>query len=120
MQTLFKHILRFQLPLLSFNVLRDFFSNQSHSIRLLQTRSPYLLCLDEVLNSTERNVSSLTRFRWHYMRGLQDRLGVGHPLNQHQPRVQELGNLLWGKKSRKQMNIVLKFYFSWELINNKT
>lgn len=81
-----------------------FFFKSVTQIRLLQTRSPYLLCLDEVLNSTEGNVSSLTRFRWHYMRGLQDRLGVGHPLNQHQPRVQELGNLLWGKKSSKQMN----------------
>lgn len=106
MHTPFKHILRFQLPLLSFNVLKIFFKITVTQIRLLQTESPYLLRLDEVLNSTEGNISSLTRFRWHYMRGLQDRLGVGHPLNQHQPRVQELGNLLWGKKSRKQMNTV--------------
>lgn len=88
-----------------------FFQITVTQIRLLQTRSPYLLCLDEVLNSTEGNISSLTRFRWHYMRGLQDRLGVGHPLNQHQPRVQELGNLLWGKKIQKTNEYCLKILF---------
>lgn len=98
MHTLFKHVLRFKVLLFSFNVLQRFFFQITVTlIRFLQTWSPYLLCLNEVLDSTEGNIFSLTRFRWHYMRGLQDRLGVGHPLNQHQPRVQELCNLLCEK-----------------------
>lgn len=54
----------------------------------------HLLSLDEILHGAEGNVARLTRFSWHYVRRVQDGFGVGHSLNQHQPRVQKLSNLL--------------------------
>lgn len=45
MHTLLKHILRFQLPLLSFNVLQDFFSNQSLKLDCYKLGAPTFCAL---------------------------------------------------------------------------